>query len=36
MGFIKQEYSDGFFNVGKKNGFLPKETPLETLPKKIF
>ena len=34
MGFIKKEYSDGFFNVGKKNGFLPQQKPLETLPKR--
>ena len=34
MGFIKKEYSDGFFNVGKKNGFLPQQKPLEILPKR--
>ena len=34
MGFMKKEYSDGFFNVGKKNGFLPQQKPLETLPKR--
>ena len=33
MAFIKKEYSDGFFNVGKDNGFLPKSIPLEKLPK---
>ena len=32
MAFIKKEYSDGFFNVGKENGFLPKSVPLEKLP----
>ena len=32
MAFIKKEYSDGFFNVGKNNGFLPKSIPLEKLP----
>ena len=32
MSFIKSEYSDGFFNVNYKNGFLPEINPLETLP----
>ena len=32
MGFIKKNYSDGFFNVGNKNGFLPSIPPLEFLP----
>jgi hypothetical protein len=32
MGFIKKNYSDGFFNVGDKNGFLPSKSPLEVLP----
>ena len=32
MCFIKTEYSDGFFNVNYKNGFLPEINPLETLP----
>jgi indoleamine 2,3-dioxygenase len=36
MAFIKKEYTDGFFNVGKENGFLPKSTPLESLPKTYF
>ena len=34
MSFIKSEYSDGFFNVNQKNGFLPEKTPLEILPDK--
>ena len=25
MNFIKSEYKDGFFNVSKKNGFLPEK-----------
>ena len=32
MAFIKKEYSDGFFNVSKQNGFLPQSIPLEKLP----
>ena len=32
MNFIKSEYKDGFFNVSKKNGFLPEQNPLEVLP----
>ena len=34
MGFIKSEYSDGFFNVNYKNGFLPESVPLEFLPER--
>ena len=34
MSFIKSEYSDGFFNVNGKNGFLPEQPPLEKLPLK--
>ena len=35
MCFIKTEYSDGFFNVNYKNGFLPEINPLETLPNSV-
>ena len=34
MVFIKSEYSDGFFNVNYKNGFLPESVPLEFLPER--
>ena len=29
---IKKMYSDGFFNVNEKNGFLPIKEPLRFLP----
>ena len=31
---MKDSYTDGFFNVSKKNGFLPKRQPLSRLPEK--
>jgi hypothetical protein len=31
MAFIKKEYSDGFFNVGKENGFLPNLSILDLI-----
>ena len=29
---MQQQYTDGFFNVGPVNGFLPQHLPLKTLP----
>ena len=29
-----ENYSDNFFEVNHKNGFLPKDSPLAVLPKK--
>ena len=29
---MQQNYTDGFFNVGPVNGFLPQHLPLKTLP----
>lgn len=29
---MQQQYTDGFFNVGAVNGFLPQHLPLKTLP----
>ena len=31
---MKNKYTDGFFNVGPVNGFLPLNNPLITLPEK--
>ena len=31
---MKKKYTDGFFNVGPVNGFLPLNNPLITLPEK--
>ena len=32
MNYWKKEYTDGFFNVSRENGFLPIREPLQNLP----